>query len=729
LFDYSLAESEKLKNCIKEIGKQLLEAGYSFVPILPGEKRPGAYIQGKWVGLENWQQYAERFPTRQEIEQWATWPGAGLGLLTGHLSGVVGLDFDHREDLREEIEKIIPLSPVRKIGARGYTGFYRFDSEDNKKYSVEGETVIEILSDGRQTLLPPTLHPQGHEYKWMNGETLLSIDKNNLPYLDRTALSEIEQLFTKFNNKQSVSVSSGTDIKEIQRALAFLDADDYELWVKIGMALQLEPGGFDLWDTWSKKSEKYKPGETDKKWQSFRARKAIGIGTLFYEAQKYGYKKEFEDIKTVEICLEQQVNKKVGLLALPEELLTRCPGLPGKIAEWVCSTMKYPHPALALGVALTAVGALKGHRLRTENNARTNLYIVGLAPSGSGKNDAMDKVMNLLDAAGCGHLFGGEPASDSAVLKCLQNNRGRRLLQWDEIGIALAEMTSQRAAPHKAAILKVMMKLFSGAGGTYYGKEYADLENKMRRQDIQQPHLCVFGASTPARFYESLNSGYALDGFLARWLILETSDHFPKRRKTGIVTVPANLISAVQELERLSTNAEPSGNLDAHERIVPKIVKFGQGAEILLEEIQDYLDEAKRKAAQADERIEGVYARAGEHILKIALTVEESTDEISKTSIEYARDLVMGCCAALKTVVDTRVGDSEYHRNLNRVLRIIQRGGIVGVTASALTRAVQGIRRKEREEIINQLCESERIEIVKLPAKTKQSLIYRAKTC
>lgn len=38
------------------------------------------------------------------------------------------------------------------------------------------------------------------------------------------------------------------------------------------------------WDEWSRQSAKYKPGECDYKWQSFRE-KGVTLGTLYYFAR------------------------------------------------------------------------------------------------------------------------------------------------------------------------------------------------------------------------------------------------------------------------------------------------------------------------------------------------------------------------------------------------------------------------------------------------------------
>ena len=65
---------------------------------------------------------------------------------------------------------------------------------------------------------------------------------------------------------------------------------DWGSWNKIGMAIYAETdgddAGFEIFDTWSRKSSKYRASVTWKKWQSLHNSPPdrIGAGTLFFEA-------------------------------------------------------------------------------------------------------------------------------------------------------------------------------------------------------------------------------------------------------------------------------------------------------------------------------------------------------------------------------------------------------------------------------------------------------------
>jgi hypothetical protein len=68
-------------------------------------------------------------------------------------------------------------------------------------------------------------------------------------------------------------------------------ADDYDIWIMAGQALhELDESLLDVWDDWSKQSDKYKPGECQRRWQSFSKGGGRSIGSLIHVAKENGWK-------------------------------------------------------------------------------------------------------------------------------------------------------------------------------------------------------------------------------------------------------------------------------------------------------------------------------------------------------------------------------------------------------------------------------------------------------
>jgi hypothetical protein len=79
-------------------------------------------------------------------------------------------------------------------------------------------------------------------------------------------------------------------------ALSSCRADDYDIWLAVGMALHSASDSLlPEWDNWSRQSPKYKPGDCEKKWKSFK-RQGVAIGSLAHMAKQDGWRSPFEKV-------------------------------------------------------------------------------------------------------------------------------------------------------------------------------------------------------------------------------------------------------------------------------------------------------------------------------------------------------------------------------------------------------------------------------------------------
>ena len=77
----------------------------------------------------------------------------------------------------------------------------------------------------------------------------------------------------------------------LRTALYSIPANDRDIWVLMGMAVKSElgEGGFDLWDAWSRQSDRYNVADAKAVWRSIRPGGGVTIGTLYHEAKKCGW--------------------------------------------------------------------------------------------------------------------------------------------------------------------------------------------------------------------------------------------------------------------------------------------------------------------------------------------------------------------------------------------------------------------------------------------------------
>ncbi len=154
---------EKEKNDLKDCALQYRDLGYSVIPLAMKKKFPIRGLKEK--------EYQTRHPTFDEIRTW--WkekPNSNVGIVTGELSGCFVLDVD-TEDGHEFVKKKgIPLTASVQTG-KGYQYYSKYPDFEvrNKNHKVKdwGCPGCDIRGEGGLVVAPPSIHPNGKKYRWM----------------------------------------------------------------------------------------------------------------------------------------------------------------------------------------------------------------------------------------------------------------------------------------------------------------------------------------------------------------------------------------------------------------------------------------------------------------------------------------------------------------------------------------------------------------------------------
>ena len=183
-------EAGSLHNAYRAVGPKLIASGYCAIPIAPDTKAPGDFVGGRWVRMSGWtERFRDALPNG-ETALWAGAPGSpGVGVVLGRSSrGLVAIDIDaYDEEIVQAIIKTLPSTPLRKRGKKGATLFYSSGGLRSRALDFcapDGAIVrmIDVLAEGRQTVLPPTIHPDTREpYKWIGEKTLLEVAIDGIP--------------------------------------------------------------------------------------------------------------------------------------------------------------------------------------------------------------------------------------------------------------------------------------------------------------------------------------------------------------------------------------------------------------------------------------------------------------------------------------------------------------------------------------------------------------------
>ena len=742
-------------------GPRLVVNGYPIIPIQPGTKKPGCHRGGGWRDYPDWTRHAARATTELELELWRGWPGAGIGIVGGAVAAV-DIDIADDAELALRIERLardlLGDTPALRIGrAPKRLLVYRTIAP----FKGIKRHPLEILSLGQQ-FVAYAIHPAtGRPYEWPQ-EGLADLDLRNLPSIDevqaRVFLDAAVELLppsmlapqlTKMSSKgkQSVHAQQGT-LDAVRAALDYIPNPDldYDSWVRIGMAIKgaVGEGGAELFARWSAQAAKNDPAVTAKSWADFKPT-SIGAGTIYHLAMERGWKPD-ATLKLNGGAPRDAVHPAAGLLAkLKVEPNDRLPivvppevyqvdGALELLVQYILGSAIRPQPWLAIGAALAALGTLMGHRYRMPTNLRSNLYVVCMASSGGGKDHARNCIKQAFLAAGLSRYLGGNKIASGAGLLSALYRQPASLFQIDEFGKFLEQIIDKRRAPkHLSEIWDLFTELATSAGSTFLGAEYAD-QKERPRQDIIEPCCSVHATTVPQPMWAALRHGSLHDGSLARFLVFRSPNDIPDRNPNPLPVsdVPAKLIAALQAIPE-GVPGHNAGNLA---NVAAPNVKHDAFIVPLTDEAQELfraldLDITRRQREAIGTGRDALLARVWENTAKLALIKAVSANPVAPLvrleDAQWARGTVAHCLDTMFDQVERHIADNDTERDHKRVLEIIRQEGRQGIRKTQLYGRTRFLSRRDREDILTTLIESEYVVLDVRTTATKPVVFYRAR--
>ena len=226
---------------------------------------------GKAPFLKDWPNLSSR--DEDKIREWWTkWPNANIGLNPGK-SGLVAIDVDSYKGGELDLDFDDKQTVTTITGGGGEHLLYNANGiAYGNSFAGEG-VAIDVKGVGGNLILPPSVHPKtGRRYEWEPG---YGPDERTFMIVPE-ALKAMLTVKGEYQGGPVLSLNGAQLDREAKRArvaltkLAAWRCENYEPWIKIGMALKaLGPIGLILWDEFSAQSSKYEPGACEFHWQSF----------------------------------------------------------------------------------------------------------------------------------------------------------------------------------------------------------------------------------------------------------------------------------------------------------------------------------------------------------------------------------------------------------------------------------------------------------------------------
>lgn len=351
--------------------------------------------------------------------------------------------------------------------------------------------------------------------------------------------------------------------------------------------------------------------------------------------------------------------------------------------DYVESTAISPQPFLALAAGICALGAVAGRRYRTATNLRTNIYAIGVADSGGGKDHARKCLKRVLVEAELTQYLGGEDiASGTAMLTALQRHPAM-LFQIDEFGDWLRQVLSERAPTHKAQIAQRLKTLYSAAGDWVSGTEYADQKASTGkpREDIFEPHACFYGTTTPGQLWGALSgSGAMEDGLLARFLVFVSPVSYPDPRDAIPIDPPEPLVRAFQAVAHgAGGEGNLSGLMAPGIRPSPFTVPMTHEAEVAAKALRD--EQVKQARKGEGTGANSILARWTENSIKLALIRAVSRNPgnpiINETDIAWGRAVAEHAMRTIMREIDANAAESPFEKLTKKIMKLARRRGSI----------------------------------------------------
>ena len=481
----------------------------------------------------------------------------------------------------------------------------------------------------------------------------------------------------------------------------------YQDWIEIGMALKSAGASLAVWDNWSKGSAKYKKNDCRTHWQSFR-NSGITIGTLVHHAQLNGWEKKYPIVETkkqsnidINAIVENSNKRKIKALKID---VMEFDGLIGETVNWIVNNSTFKQPMLATLNVLAVLGAVFGRKYASKINTRTNIYTVGVAATGLGKETSRRMLANLCNEAGFSNILGDNGVrSDSGMVKSL-SIQASQVMMIDEFGDFLKGLKDTKAAGHIKAVSRLLLQLYSTSSGIYKHGTYAT--EKMESMILHCPNLCIYGTTTEEIYASSISKEGIKSGELNRFIVLPGDDNAaPCHDAENTHDVPQNLLDAWKALDVNPTNNNLAETGSGKFAPKPSIIGWGVCWQTMCQ-LLDYQHSKRNEPNGA------LWVRYRENIIKIAMIycLSEGKAELEEKHVNTARHYVDLSIKYMDKLARSHMADNQWEELHNEFVAVLEKNK-GEMQKSKLAKAMKKVRRRDFNEMLESMKEAETIVI------------------
>jgi hypothetical protein len=600
-------------------------------------------------------------------------------------------------------------------------------------------TGVDIKANG-YIMVEPSNHISGSKYSWeASSDPRKGVIASPMPDWMRDlsgakSFSASEDL----RPDRPIRVTEQTKI-ELLQALAVIPADERDTWHRVGMALHSTgefDWGFRVWSEWSAQSPKYDPVDQIRVWRSFKARGLDGITyrSIFGMARELGL-----IIHSMQSEIPVLVNDKDPNTDIPDissvavkkriddypidSTLVAPPGILKEVVDWVNASSPKPQPQFAVQTALAFAATVLGRRFCTNHGNWPSLFLLNIGLSASGKEYAKTAVEKLLEACGLSSLIGPSGfSSDSGLLSTLFHQPNHVAIV-DEFHRVL-EQASVKGNARAQGMLRALIEVWGRTDGTMRSIGYSTVgmsakeARAVQERSVCNPALTLLTMAVPS-FWETIGSAAARDGFLNRFLIVETTIGRQVGQFTGGIPVPQLVVDWAARIRSRYTGIV---DLDCNPmRVTAVIVPISSPAMALFDafarECIQLMDEYE------DDGLAEMFGRSNEISMKLALILALAREDVTVSASDaewatcYVRTYALRAVQRLKTFM----ADGLFEAAKKQVLNLLLKAGERGMTPNEVnrrSRLFRGMTQRQQTELLSSMAYLGQVQQIQFPSSS-----------
>lgn len=660
-----------------DIALAYFDDGYNVVPLQRSNKKPPPF-------LGSWEQYKEIRPTRELVESWfKDRDNLVVALVCGKF---IVVDADSPEAM-DWVEKNLPACPFKVITGKGMHYYYN-NPENYTTFATRrtNDTPIERLIDirgvGGLIIAPYNRHANGQVYKPIYFPDWKIHDHTDLPdftekeYIQITGIPKIE------NSQQTAPFSldgvlEGSRNDGAARIAGYLISKNVNLdFVKVFL------------QNWNKNNSPPLPQNE--------------IDSVVENVKKT------HDRKNQKAPLFIQSKESIN----PPADLFSPPGLIKNMFDFCEDIAQVPQPELSLVGALALASVCCGRLYRTNMNNFSSMYFMCVAKSGQGKENIKTFIEAVINASDHEKLIVGDGYTSSGAVHSVLKIRPTQITIMDEFGKRL-EAISNAGNTNKEDGLQTLMEAWGRCHGTLRPDNYSlmgvqeQYKEQMMNRVTHKPAITLVGLSVPKNFYSALNGGRIADGFLNRFVVVESKEPRRVGDLRRYTEPPISIVNWINYVRRYKGGLSDASRDNSEMDLNQTILNFDKQSEELL---QDFAREIiKRQDILEKDNLEPLLSRSKEKAMRLALlcTLASNADaktitaDIMKWAIDYIRyyDLMF-----IESCRD-KVASSATESRIKQVLSFIRSRNGDGISKREVDRheLFRSMKSYEVKEIIERL--------------------------